>query len=188
MCQVSGPDRETPADPSEQDKQEALEKLGLSPQPSQRPFSFISHLCFPDVVPGDGRCGRLSSRPDFLLRIPPGLLLRDGRRSRISCAAKGLPFVIWLYNLLNAEDCVSHKRHSRPHGAILNGEEAGPKGPRALSRAGSASGAECSTVMKGLHLHAFGPSARRATGGPFTHPHCFQATQPAKGTNAQRHF
>lgn len=178
MCKVSRPDRETPADPSEQDKQEALEKLGLSPPSSQRPFGFISHLCFPDVVPRGGRCGRVSSSPDFLLRIPPELLLRDGRRGRISCAAKGLPFVIWLYNLLNAEDCVSHKHHSRPHGVILNGEEAGPKGPRALSRASSA------TVMKGLHLHAFGPSARRATGWPFTYPHCCQATQPAKGTKS----
>lgn len=180
MCKVSQPDRETPADPSEQDKQEALEKLGLTPHFSQRPFSFISHLCFPDVLPHDGRCGRISSCPDFLLPIPPELLLRDGRRSRVNCATKGLPFVIWLYNILNTEDCMSHKHHSRPHGVILNGEEAGPKGPRALCRASSAGGAKGSAVMKGLHLHVFGPSARGATGWPFTHPHCQSASKRHK--------
>lgn len=169
VCKASQADRETPADPSEQDKQEQLEKLGLSPPYSQRPFSFISHLCFPDVGPCNEQVGRISNCPDFLLRIPPELLLRDGRRSRISCATKGFPFVVWLYNLLNTEDCVSHKHHGRAYGVTLNGQ-AGPKGLCALSNASSASGTECSTVTKGLHLHAFGPSARQATGWPFTQP------------------
>lgn len=147
---------------------------------SQRPLNLISHLCFPDVLPHDGRCGRISSCPDFLVQIPPELLLRDGRLSRISCAAKGLPFVIWLYNILNTEDCVSHKCHSQPHGVILNGEEAGPKGPRTLCCANLAGGTECSTVMKGLHLHVFGPSARQFTGWLFTHPQCHSASKRHK--------
>lgn len=155
MCKESQPNRETPAEASEQDKQEALEKLGLTPPFSQRPFSFISHLCFPDVLPQTGRYEHISGRPDFLLQIPPELLLRDRRRSRISCSAKGLPFVIWLYNILNTEDCVSHKRHSQQQSVILNGEAAGLKGPRSLCCTSSAAGAECSTVTKGLHLHVF---------------------------------
>lgn len=180
LCKVSQPDRETPAEISEQDKQEVLEKLGLTPPFSQRPFSFISHLCFPDVLPNDRQYGRSSSRPDFLLPIPPDLLLRDRCRSRISCAAKGLPFVIWLYNILNTWDCVSHKHNSQPHTVILNDKEAGPKGSRALCCANLAGGAECSAVMKGLHLHVFGSFACPATGWPFTHPHCHSPSERHK--------
>lgn len=180
MSKGSQPDRETPAEVSEQDKQEVLEKLGLTPPFSQRPFSFISHLCFPDVLPHDGRYGHICGRPDFLLQIPPELLLRDRRRRRISCAAKGLPFAFWLYNILNTEDCVLHKCHSQQHSVILNSEEAGPKGPRALCCASLAGGSDCSAVMKGLHLHVFGSSACWATVWPFTHPHCHSASERHK--------
>lgn len=182
MRKVSQADRETPREPPEQEKQEALEKLGLSPPSSQRPFSLISHLCFPDVAPHDGRCGRVFSCPDFLIKLPPELLLRDGHCSSLNCAMKGVPFVIWLYNRLNVEDCVSYSpKHDGPLCCVsVNNVAAGRKGSHNLKCVSSAGDAERSTVTKGWHLHALVLLLAGLFGGPPTHPHCFQATQPAE--------
>ncbi|XP_068186254.1 striated muscle-specific serine/threonine-protein kinase [Antennarius striatus] len=137
---VSQADRAAPSGPSEHNKQEALEKLGLSPPPSQRPLSLISHLCFPDGAGGR----RPSGWPDFLIRLPPELLVTNASGGALSCVAKGAPspVVIWLYNRLNVDDSVSFSlKHDGPL-CWGNGNNVGP------GRGGSAGNAGYPPVMK----------------------------------------
>ncbi|XP_071328684.1 striated muscle preferentially expressed protein kinase-like [Trachinotus anak] len=181
---VSQTDRETPRDPPDQDKQEAVEKLGLSPPSSQRPYSFISHLHFPDVVPHNERGQHFASCPEFLVKLPPELLIRTRDSGSLYCIMKGVPtpFVIWLYNRLNVEDSVSHSlKHYGPLCCVnVNNVGSGQGGSYTCKNVNSAGDSECSTVMKGWHLHAFGPSAHLGCVWPTTHPHCFPTTQPAE--------
>lgn len=160
-----------------------MEKLGLSPPPSQRPYGFISHLRFPDILPHDER-GLLSSCPEFLIKLPPELLMRNTGSSSLYCVMKGVPtpFVIWLYNRLNVEDSASYSlKHDGPLCCVsVNCVGSGHGGSYICKSVNSARDAECSKVMKGWHLHAFGPSAHLAFIWPTTHPHCFPSTQPAE--------
>lgn len=153
---MSQTDRDAARDPPDQDKQEAVEKPGPLPPSSQRPYSLISHLYFPDVLPHDKRGQRLSSCPEFLIKLPPELLIRnrniDSDSGSLYCVMKGLPtpFVLWLYNRLNVDDSVSYSvKHDGPL-CCVNG---GSYTCKNVNSAGEA-------VMKGWHLHAFGPSAR----------------------------
>lgn len=169
-CQT---DRETPTDPLDQDKQEALEKLDLSPPSHQRLNRLISQLHFPDVGCHHGRrC------TDFLIKLPPELLITNGDLS--SCAKKGFPFVIWLYNQLNVEESVWYSvKHDGPLCLIHTNVGAGLQSSYIHSkRVSSATDAECSTVKKGWHLHAFSPSAHSAVVLAF---HSFPPTQ-SRGT------
>lgn len=163
-CQT---DRETPTDPLDQDKQEALEKLGLSPTSQQRLNSLISQLHFPDVGCLDGRrC------TDFLIELPPELLSTNGDLS--TCAKKGFPFVVWLYNQLNVEESLRFSmKHNGPPGRIQ--ANVGPGLKSCYKGVCSASDAECSTVKKGWHLHAFSPSAHSALLYFSTHSHRAEA-------------
>ncbi|XP_076602833.1 myosin light chain kinase, smooth muscle-like [Chaetodon auriga] len=157
---ASQTDRETHRDPPYQDKQEAVEKPGPSPPSSQRPYSLISHLYFPDVLPHDKRGQRLSSRPDFLIKLCPELLITNRNIGSLYCVMKGVPtpFVMWLYNRLNVEDSVSFSlKHDGPL-CCLNVNNVGPGqgGSYTCTNVNSAGDAECSTVMKasrGTLLH-----------------------------------
>lgn len=139
-----------------------MEKLGLSPPSSQRAYHLISQLCFPDVSPHDERGRRVSDCPDFLIKLPPELLSTNRGFGSLTCVMKGVPFVIWLYNRLNVEDSVSYsvKRDGPLCCVNVNNMGPGHKGSYTCKKFTSAGDAECSTVMKGWHLHAFGPSAR----------------------------
>lgn len=194
MRKVSQADRETPRDPPDQDKQEAVEKPGRLPPSSQRSHNLISHLYFPDVLPHDKRGQRLSSCPEFLIKLPPELLIRNKDSGSLYCVMKGVPtpFVIWLYNRLNIEDSVSYSlKHDGPL-CCLNVNNVGPGqgGSYTCKNVNSAGDAESSTVMKGWHLHAFGSSARSGFVWPTTHPHCFPPTQPAEAhfSTRRQHF
>lgn len=194
MRKVSQADRETPRDPPDQDKQEAVEKPGRLPPSSQRSHNLISHLYFPDVLPHDKRGQRLSSCPEFLIKLPPELLIRNKDSGSLYCVMKGVPtpFVIWLYNRLNIEDSVSYSlKHDGPL-CCLNVNNVGPGqgGSYTCKNVNSAGDAESSTLMKGWHLHAFGSSARSGFVWPTTHPHCFPPTQPAEAhfSTRRQHF
>lgn len=146
-------DRENPADPLHQEKQEALEKLGLAPPSHRRLNSLISQLRFPDVGWLDGpRC------TDFLIKLPPELLITTGDLS--SCAKKGFPLALWLYNQLNVEESVwcSVKRDG-PLCHILANTGPGLKSSYIRSKGVSSAPGKGKT---GWHLHAFGPSAHLA--------------------------
>lgn len=184
MRKVSQADREAPRDPPDQDQQEVVEKLGLSPPSCQRPVNLISHLYFPDAVPHGGRSRRLSGCPDFLIKLPPELLVRGGVCGSMNSIVKGVPFVIWLYNRLNVEDSVSYSLKRDGPLCCVNGNNVGPGLRASHSFIGSAWDAECSTVMKGWHLHAFGSSARSDFVRPPTHPHRSPPTQPAEAHSA----
>lgn len=161
-----------------------MEKPGPSPPSSQRPHNLISHLYFPDVVPHDKRGQRLSGWPDFLIKLPPELLIRNRDSSSLYCVMKGVPtpFLIWLYDRLNVEDSVSYSLKRDGPLCCLNVHNVGPGqgGSYTCTNVSSAGDAECSKVMKGWHLHAFGPSARSGLHWPTTHPHSFPPTQPAE--------
>lgn len=159
-CQT---DRENPTDPLDQDKQEALEKLGLSPPSHQRLNSLISQLHFPDVGYHDGRpCS------DFLIKLLPERFITNG--DLLNCAKKGFPCVIWLYNQLNVEESVWYSvKRDGPLCHIHANVGAGLKSSYSHSKhVSSARDAECSTVKKGWHLHASSPSALRFTLHSFT--------------------
>ncbi|XP_078142269.1 titin-like [Centroberyx gerrardi] len=146
---VSQADRETSRDPPDQDKQEAVEKLGSSPPSSQRPYSLISQLYFPDLVPHDERGQGLSSCPEFLIKLPPELLTKNRDNVSLYCVMKGVPtpFVIWLHNRLNVEDSVSYSlKHDGPL-CCLNVKNVGPGqgGTYTCKNVNSAGDAECGT-------------------------------------------
>lgn len=151
-------DREPSSDPPDRDNQESLEKLGPAPQSSQRPFNFISHLYFPDFLPREERDRGLAHQPEFLIKLPPELLVKHRDIISLYCFLKGVPapFVIWLHNGLNVEDSVSHSL--KHHGPLccLSFQNVGPgQGPSYIgNNANSAWDAECSKGMKGWHLHA----------------------------------
>lgn len=77
---------------------------------------------------------------------------------------KGLPtsLVIWLYNRLNVKDSVWYSLKQDSSFCCVNANNVGarPGGSHYFKNLTSAGDAECSTVMKGWHLHAFGPSAQ----------------------------
>lgn len=156
MRNGSQPDREFPRDPPDQDKQEAVEKLGLSPPSYQRLNSLISHLYFPDTGRHDGRyC------PDFLVKLPPELLITN--RHLQSCFKKGVPLVIWLYNQLNVEDSVwCSVKHDGPL-CCINANSVGHTLKDSYTHSAHVSpvgdAEHHSTVTKGWHLHAFNPYA-----------------------------
>lgn len=112
-------------------------------------------------MPHDERSRRLFDRPELLIKLPPELLLRSKDRKSPLCIMKGLPasFVIWLYSRLNVKDSVwySLKQDSALCCVDANNEGAGRGGSYCLKTLSSAGDAECSTGMKGWHLHAFGP-------------------------------
>ncbi|XP_035030276.1 myosin light chain kinase, smooth muscle-like [Hippoglossus stenolepis] len=179
---VSQADRETLRDPPEQDKKEALEKLGSLPPSSQRPYSFISHLYFPDVLPHDER------GPEFLVKLPPELLSRNRHCGSLLCVMKGVPtpFFTWLYNRLNFEDSVSFSlKHDDPLCSVnVNNVRSGHGESHTCKTVSSAGDAESSTVMKGWHLHALVFMLDRALFGPplihtASHPHSQQTHTPS---------
>lgn len=146
-------DRESPAEPLHQEKQEALEKLGLSPPSHHRLNSLISQLRFPDVGWQDGpRCS------DFLIKLPPELLSTSADVS--SCAEKGFPLAVCLYNQLNVEESLwrSLKRDG-PLCRIHANVGPGLKSSYVHSRGVSSAPGKGKT---GWHLHACGPSAQPA--------------------------
>lgn len=146
-------DRENPADPLHREKQEALEKLGLSPPSQHRLNSLISQLRFPDVGWQDGpRC------TDFLIQLPPELLSTSSDLS--SCTKKAFPLALWLSNQLNVEQSVwcSVKRDG-PLCRIHANVGPGLKGSYIHSKGVSSAPGKGKT---GWHLHAFGPSAHPA--------------------------
>lgn len=140
-----------------------MEKPGPLPPSSQRLYSLISHLYFPDVFPHDKRGQRLSSCPEFLIKLPPELLTRNRGGGSLYCVMKGVPtpFLIWLNNRLNVEDSVSYSlKHDGPLCCVnVNNVGTGQGGSYICKKVSSAGDAECSTVT-GWQLHAFGPSAR----------------------------
>lgn len=144
-------DRENPADPLHQEKQEALEKLGLAPLTHHRLNSLISQLRFPDVGWQEGpRC------TDFLIKLPPELLITTNAHLS-SCAQKGFPLAVWLYNQLNVEESVwcSVKRDGplcRIHANVGPGLKSSCIHSRGVSSAPDGG-------KTGWHLHAFAPSA-----------------------------
>lgn len=153
MRQSVQTDRENPADPLHQEKQEALEKLGLAPPSHHRLNSLISQLRFPDVGWRDGPAGT-----DFLIKLPPELLTTSGDLS--TCAKKGFPPAVWLYNQLNVEESgwCSVKRDGplcHIHANVGPGLKSSYIGSKGVS---SAPG----TGKTGWHLHAFAPSAHPA--------------------------
>lgn len=150
-----------------------MEKLGLSPPPSQRPHSLISHLYFPDVTPHGRRGPQRSGCPEFRIKLPPKLLITNGDCSSFGCVLKGAPLVLWLYNRLNVEDSVSYSlKHDGPLCCVsVNNVGPGPKGSYTCKNVISARDAESGTVMKGWHLHAFDPSVILGCGPPLIHPH-----------------
>ncbi|XP_014908332.1 striated muscle preferentially expressed protein kinase-like [Poecilia latipinna] len=160
---VSQPERESSRDLSEQEKQESKTKLQSLPKSSQRPYHLISQLYFPDVMPQDERSHRLSNNPEFLIKLPPELLIQNKDSNSLYCIMKGLPtsFVIWLYNRMNVKDSVWYSLKQDSSFCCVNANNVGarPGGSHYFKNLTSAGDAECSTVMKGWHLHAFGPSA-----------------------------
>lgn len=166
MRKASQAHRETPSGQPEQDKQEALEKLGLSPPSFQRLYSLISHLCFPDVPPHGRRGRRLSSCPDFLIKLPPELLLRSRGGGSLNRGTTGgpSPLVVWLYERLNVGDSVCYSVKRDGPLCRVRANSVGPGGGSSTCSS-SAGGAECSTVTTGWHLHDLGPSARRGSAG-----------------------
>lgn len=166
-----------------------MEKPGPSPPSSQRPYNLISLLYFPDVVPNEYQGHRLSSCPDFLIKLPPELLIRNKGSGSLNCVVKGLPtaFVIWLYNQLNAEESVCYSVKNEDPSSCINVNNVGPGkgGSYVCKNISSAGDAERSTVTKGWHLHAFGPSARSGFFTPLIHtalhPHSQQRHTSSQG-------
>lgn len=146
-----------------------MEKPGPLPPSSQRAYSLFSHLFFPDVIPGQ----RLSSCPEFLVKLPPELLSRNRLCGSLYCVMKGVPspFVIWLYDRLNCEDSVSYSlKHDGPLCRVnVNSVTSGHGGSYTCKNVVSAEDAERSTVTKGWHLHAFGLSARSGLSSTLIH-------------------
>lgn len=153
MRKSVGTDRENPADPLHQEKQEALEKLGLSPPSQHRLSSLISQLRLPDGGwPGGPRW------PDFLIQLPPELLSTSADWP--SCAKKAFPLALWLYNPLNVEEWVwcSVKRDG-PLCHVHANVGAGLKSSYVHSEGVSSAPGKGKT---GWHLHAFALSAQPA--------------------------
>lgn len=147
-------DRENPADPLHPEKQEALEKLGLSAPSHHRLNSLISQLPYPDVGwPGGPRC------TDFLIKLPPELLMANGDLSR--CAKKAYPLAAWLCNQLNVEQSVwcSVKRDG-PLCRIHANVGPGLRSSYIQSKGVSSAPGKGKT---GWRLHAFAPSAHHCS-------------------------
>lgn len=144
--------------------QESKEKKGPLPKSSQRPYNQISQLFFPDVVPHDERSHQFSNCHEYLIKLPPELLIKNKDSSSLFCLLKGLPtpFVIWLYNHLNVKDSTSYSLKQDGTLCCFNANSVGPeqKSSHSYRNISSAGEAERGTMKKGWHhLHAFGPTA-----------------------------
>lgn len=140
-----------------------METLGSPPPTSKRAYSLINHLCFPDVVPYEERGRGGVTIPEFLIKLPPQLLVKHRDTISLFCIMKGIPtpFVIWLHNQLIVEESVFHSlKHDGPL-CCLNVKNVGPwqGGTYTCKLVNSAGDAECSPVMTGWHLHALVLSA-----------------------------
>lgn len=138
-------DRENPAYPLLQEKQEALEKLGLLPPSHHRLNSLISQLCFPDVGWHDGpHC------TDFFLQLPSELLSTSADLS--VCAKKAFPLAVWVFNQVNAEQVWCSVKRDGPLCRIHANVGPGLKGSCIHSKGVSSAPGK---GKPGWHLHGF---------------------------------
>lgn len=172
---VSEADRNAPRDPSDQDKKESMKKVGPLPESSQRPYNLISLQYFPDTIPKEGGQNLFTS-PEILIKLPPDLQTTNGPNEAQSSAMIQLltPLDVWLFNRLNINDSdLYSSKHNGPL-CFKNAYNAqtGEMGPYTCKAVSSVPKAESSTLMKGWHLHAFGPSY-----SGFVRPTCHYSTK-----------
>ena len=105
----------------------------------------------------------IATIPEFLIKLPPQLLVKHRDTISLFCIMKGIPtpFVIWLHNQLIVKESVFYSlKHDGPL-CCLNVKNVGPwqGGTYTCKLVNSTGDAECSPVMTGWHLHALVLSA-----------------------------
>lgn len=160
VVKVSEADRNAPRDPSDQDKQESRKQVGPLPESSQGPYNLISLLCFPDTIPYEGDLNLFTS-PEILIKLPPDLQTTNGPSEAQYRAMIQLPTLldIWLFRHLNSKgsDLYSSKHDGPLCFKNAYNAQTGEMGSYSCKAVSSVPNAECSRLMKGWHLHAFGP-------------------------------
>uniref|UniRef100_A0A8C8DNN2 Ig-like domain-containing protein n=1 Tax=Oryzias sinensis TaxID=183150 RepID=A0A8C8DNN2_9TELE len=121
------------------------------------------YCCIATNPHGQDRDLNLFISPEILIKLPPDLQTTNGPTEAQYRAMIQLPTLldIWLFRHLNIKDSdLYSSKHDGPL-CFKNAYNAqtGEMGSYSCKAVSSVPNAECSRLMKGWHLHAFGPSS-----------------------------